>query len=108
MPLSRRQFLASTGLAWASSALGTPYSSGRHLLASGGDPNWDAVKDSFLLDRNLIHLGALLISAHPEPVRTAIATHRRELDRDPVSYLEGHNAPLRNRSRGAAAKYLGV
>jgi selenocysteine lyase/cysteine desulfurase len=44
---------------------------------------------------------------HPRPVREAIERHRRALDADPVTYLNGQNVEHQERVLRAAAEYLG-
>lgn len=53
-------------------------------------------------------MSAMLIASHPAPVREAIDRHRRQLDANPVVYLEANNRSLQNRARAAAGQYLGV
>ncbi len=78
--------------------------------------DWQAVRDQFDADPELIHMAAMLLSTHPESVREAIEFHRRGFDENPVDHLlERWNLPPRARDRdddelamGAAADYLGM
>jgi isopenicillin-N epimerase len=74
---------------------------------TAGDQEWAEVRDQFDLSPEFIHMSALLLSSHPRPVREAIDRHRRELDRNPVTYLQDRNAELQDRAREAAASYVG-
>jgi selenocysteine lyase/cysteine desulfurase len=76
--------------------------------AASGPLGWDEVRRAFALSRDHLHLSALLVAAHPRPVREAIERHRRALDEDPVLYLEANNGRLRGETRAAAAAYLGA
>lgn len=116
MLLDRRSFLARAGLVVAA---GGAASSCREPLAESEDAaptpqnpqsesEWEAVRNAFALSDDFIHMSALLISSHPRPVREAIAEHRRELDANPVVYLNSNNRRLQQRARNAAGKYLGV
>lgn len=70
--------------------------------------NWAGVRGMFELDPQWIDMSAMLITAHPRPVRQAIELYRRELDRNPVVYLQSHNRRLQNAARAAAGAYLAV
>ncbi len=52
-------------------------------------------------------MSALLVSSHPRPVREAIDRYRRELDANPVRYLQENNNPRKGAVREAAANYFG-
>jgi isopenicillin-N epimerase len=115
-PIDRRQFLGATGTAVLAAGLATACDGERAAeLPEAPDPatlegtgDWREVRSQFDLSSDTIHMSAMLISSHPRPVREAIERHRRELDRNPVTYLEANNQPGTNRSRAAAADYLGV
>lgn len=114
MPVTRRNLIARAGLAVgaaaAASACGgealAPESPAWRLRAGPGD--WGAVRRLFRLDRRRVHMSAMLISSHPEPVRAAIQAHRQALDADPVVYLERNNNRLTKATMDAAGRYLGV
>lgn len=53
-------------------------------------------------------MSSMLIASHPGPVRDAIERHRRGLDENPTLYLEEQIGVGRDRTLGAAPKYLGV
>lgn len=74
---------------------------------TGGD-RWNAVRAVFDLSPDAVHMSAMLIASHPRAVREAIETHRREMDANPVEYLERHNNRLTEAARAAAGEYLGV
>lgn len=108
--MDRRHFLRHAGLAVAGAAAGCDAGPGRGSSAlppraSGGD--WDEARAQFALAADWVHMSALLIASHPRAVREAIDRHRRELDRNPVVYLQERNRPLREAARGAAAAYVG-
>jgi isopenicillin-N epimerase len=75
---------------------------------SAEDREWASVRELFELSPELIHMSALLVSSHPRPVRQAIERYRRELDRDPVGYLEAENSRRQSAALRAAARYLGA
>lgn len=72
-----------------------------------GEP-WDSFRAEFALSEDVVHMSAMLIASHPAPVREAIHAHRRELDANPVEYLESNNRRLAEASCAAAGDYLGV
>lgn len=92
--------LASVGMArGAAPARAGPAPAGR---------SWDSVRARFALEDGLIHLGALFIVSHPQPVREAIERHRRGLDENPVRYLLEHGRRLRWEVALAAAEFWGT
>jgi selenocysteine lyase/cysteine desulfurase len=115
MPISRRQFLATTG--WSLLA-GTPPAS-RGLpqpRAISGEPDsltdWDGVRRQFDLSSEYAHLSQFFIVSHPRPVREAIERYRRAIDDNPFLAVErgmfepnGENLPLRVQQ--AVAGYVG-
>lgn len=107
MPLDRRQFLVRTGLALAAGGL-TDDLLRREPAAAAAPPSWDALRAEFALDRSLLHFGGLYLASHPAPVRRAIETHRRGLDRNPVHYLQERGPRLEAAVLRAAAAYLGT
>lgn len=72
------------------------------------DGSWDAVRSLFALSQERVHMSAMLLAAHPAPVREAIERHRQALDADTVAYLEENNDRLTQAARAAAGEYLGV
>lgn len=109
MPLSRRHLLSLPAAATlaglsAQAVAATPQST----VGAGGFGDWQSVRDLFQLSPDKAHLSAMLISAHPAPVRDAIERHRRGLDADPVEYLEANDERLTGAARRAAATYLGL
>lgn len=137
MSLARRDFLKASGAALASGALVKGCIEDEASDVSGTEPppredaaetadppttgsvardeptreedlEWSDVRAAFDLSPDKIHMSAMLLASHPQPVRQAIADHRRALDADPVEYLEANNAPLKQAARDAAGAYLGV
>src|SRR5688572_22729298 len=98
MRFARREFL---GLSIAAGVV--PVSA--HAAAI--DP-WARARKLFLLDPKLVHLSSFLLASHPTPVREAIERYRRELDENPVRFVNDNHDRLDRRVRAAAAKYLGV
>ncbi len=114
MALDRREFLVRTGCVLAAAAVGTgcgrERADGHATVATtpAGDPEWEAVREQFALSDDYIHMSALYVASHPQPVREAIERYRRELDANPVVYLNANNRRLVGESLAAAARYLGV
>jgi isopenicillin-N epimerase len=113
MPIDRRGFLVRTGLTFAAGALaGAPFWAADEASedAEAAPPlgTWRAVRNQFLVDPALVHLGGFLLASHPRTVRTAIETHRRGLDRNPVDYLHERGPLLEAAVLRAAARYLGA
>jgi isopenicillin-N epimerase len=126
MPLNRRDFIARTTLALAAGTTGAGCSRNSNnnddadfgvdsdtrllprpaLLRNAND--WDEVRDQFALSEDVIHMSALYIASHPKAVRDAIDTYRKELDSNPVTYLNQQNRRRINDVLSAAADYLGV
>ncbi|HEX2255419.1 MAG TPA: aminotransferase class V-fold PLP-dependent enzyme, partial [Afifellaceae bacterium] len=121
MKLARREFLAASGAAVAAGVAGacsqeeTVQVSGQEearrsaarMPAPNGD-EWQWVRDEFALSEGTIHMSAMLVTSHPRLVREAIDEHRRGLDADPITYLEAHDARLKQAARDAAGRYLDV
>jgi hypothetical protein len=61
------------------------------VVGTSGIDEWSAVRAEFDLSDNYIHMSALLISSHPQQVREAIEPYRREMDRNPVLFVNQHN-----------------
>jgi isopenicillin-N epimerase len=121
MSVTRRELLAAAGLGAAVGTLGglsgcrergveaeSPGRPRRNRNAGGENGEWAEVREQFRLDPELVHLSALFISSHPEPVREAMARHRQALDENPAGYLQGNNTRLERQVRQAAARYLGA
>jgi selenocysteine lyase/cysteine desulfurase len=71
------------------------------------DPSsWESVRAQFPLTRRRKHFTAYYLASHPAPVAVAIDRHRRALDRDTATYVEGFDA-FDTASRKAAAAFLG-
>ncbi len=108
MTLSRRAILKVSGAAAVAAATGgrTPSAAQDTGGAQGG--SWEWVRGLFELSPDTVHMSAMLLSSHPRPVREAIEEHRRELDVDPVRYLERNNTALTDAARKAAGDYLAI
>jgi selenocysteine lyase/cysteine desulfurase len=118
--LSRRSFLARSSVAAGGvAALGPAACSGggdgggRDRAAGGTtaafDPaDWASVRDQFPLDRDVAHLAAWVLAAHPRPVAEAIERHRAGLDADTGAYLAATEEEAEAAVRDAAAEYLGA
>lgn len=76
--------------------------------ADTGQDDWEGVRGQFALSPDYAHLSALYIASHPKPVREAIDEYRRNLDAEPVIYLDRENRRRQREARQAAARYLGV
>jgi isopenicillin-N epimerase len=108
MDLSRRGLLKASGVAALAAATGAPVPQAAAQEAAGDPGSWDWLRGLFDLSPDMVHMSAMLISSHPQPVREAIEEHRRRLDADPVRYLESNNTRLTEAARRAAGDYLGV
>ncbi|CAN7546761.1 aminotransferase class V-fold PLP-dependent enzyme [Phenylobacterium sp. LjRoot219] len=53
-------------------------------------------------------MSAMLITAHPQPVRDAISRYRAALDTTPIEYVEMHNRRLQDQARAAVGAYMGA
>lgn len=124
MPVTRRQFLAGTGLALAAGGLAPSLARAAPALprTRGEAPDWVWVRDQFALDDGYVHLAPFYITSHPRPVRDAIENYRKAIDRNPVLTVDpavfgpdesvvglqgvaGKNLILE--ARKAAAEYMG-
>lgn len=109
MNLDRRNFLIGAGSAVAAAAISV---SGNAAGLKAGTTNqlnlWKAVRDQFdQLSREAIHLSSFFLVSHPRPVREAIEKHRKEIDADPLTYLEKNMFEMPGRIQASAAEYLG-
>jgi isopenicillin-N epimerase len=108
MALDRRQFLKSAAVAAGGVVL--PIGGGS-LAAEISNPaalatDWEAVRRLFLLAPGTVHMSAMLISSHPEPVRQAISRYRDALDVEPVRYLTENDGKLTDAVIAEAAEYF--
>lgn len=53
-------------------------------------------------------MSAMLIAAHPQAVRDAIARYRTALDATPIEYVEQNNRRLQNQARSYVGAYMGA
>lgn len=87
MFVTRRGFLAATGLSTAAAAaLSVEATQAPARKTDFSD--WRAVRAEFDLDPSWVHLGLFFLASHPRPVREAVAHFRRELDANPVLAVE--------------------
>ena len=109
MSVSRREILKLSGTAAvAAAAKGWAGEAAGMAALTDGREDWEWVRGLFALSRDKVHMSAMLLASHPAPVREAIEEHRRELDADPVEYLEKNNTALTEAARKSAGEYLGV
>jgi selenocysteine lyase/cysteine desulfurase len=121
MEIARRSFLAGSGLALAAGSAAaqsppavapgpaTPPAAAPTPPGPAPQPvDWRRIRAQFALTPEWIDMSAMLIASHPAPVREAIERHRRQLDANPIIYLEANNRSLQNRARAAAGQYLGA
>lgn len=118
MEIGRRSFLAGSGLTLAavgSASAQAPEAAPPPPAPQPSPPpaapkpaDWSRIRAQFALTPDWIDMSAMLIASHPAPVRDAIDRHRRQLDANPVIYLEANNRSLQNRARAAAGQYLGA
>lgn len=93
--MERREFVARTGLALAGGTLAAGCANEGNEAerrASAGNRadfgEWEAVRRQFDLSPEKIYMSALLVATHPRPVRTAIDRYPREIDANPIVYLD--------------------
>lgn len=103
MVVSRRSMLMLSAGASAATAAGVSVSA---ALAFQDD--WESFRDLFDLSGTKIDMSAMLIAAHPRPVREAIERHRQAMDSEPIEYLEENGDRLTEASREAAARRWSV
>lgn len=105
--MKRREFFR-LGAVLAAGILGEArWSESAHAQPSASD-TWDAVRGQFRLDPDYVHMSALLVASHPQPVQEAIDRYRDQLNRMPVTVLVAENRKRQRRARQAAAAYLGA
>ena len=104
---TRREFLEMSALAAAFAPLVLPAAAEEAVPAAVLD-DWAGIRSQFRLSRDFIHMSAMLLASHPEPVRQAIERHRNALDERTVAYIEQNNDKLQAKARAAAGDYLGV
>ena len=110
MTISRRRFLAASGITVAAGAVAASRPGADLTFASEpptGSPDWPEVRAQFDLARDYIHLSSFFLASHPRPVREAIEKHRRAIDDNPFLYVEGHMFEMPGRIRASVAEYLG-
>ena len=106
----RRELLKWSAVAVALGPLAAPHLAAGELrppAAAEGD-GWSDIRRQFRLSEGTIHMSAMLLAAHPAPVREAIERHRAALDADTVAYIVENDEKLQARGREAAGDHLGV
>jgi isopenicillin-N epimerase len=111
--MRRRDFLVGAGagvggagLLGGCAANGAGADGGAPAPPHTGPWTWEAVRDQFAVDPDLVHMTSFFLSSHPRPVRDALEQHRRALDENPVHYLEDNVARFEKSLRAAAADYF--
>ncbi len=89
----RREFLQLSALAAAFAPLVRPAAAQENTPAPPLD-DWAEIRSQFRLSPDFIHMSAMLLASHPEPVRQAIERHRNALDERTVAYIELNNDKL--------------
>lgn len=109
--MNRRDFLVRTGLALSAGMLAADFPLPK-VLAGPAQPlkldTWQAVRDQFLLSRDIIHMSCFFLASHPTPVRKAIEAHRRGLDENPIGYWLDQSEKQEALVLRAAGDYLGA
>lgn len=105
--LTRTASILGAGLVAASSGPADPAATADDRRAAW-EAYWDGIRRQFPLSPDYVHLSAMFISSHPDPVRRAIEAHRQALDANPALYLEENNSRLRGLALEAAGRYMGV
>jgi len=113
--MKRRDFLVRSGVGVGAVGLlsgcgaagnGGPAPGPAASPAHAGPWTWQAVRDQFAVDPELVHMTSFFLASHPRPVRDALEKHRRGLDENPVHYLEDNVARFEKSLRRAAADYF--
>jgi isopenicillin-N epimerase len=107
--ISRRSLLIGSAAAAGAVAVGyqfTRSSEPESFDYSRVASDWEALRASFELDPNWVHMAGLLLASHPTPVKLALEKYRDELDKNPAHYYEHHAQQLELGVRQAAARYL--
>jgi len=87
--LTRRRFLATTGLSVAAAGVAERFlEAGAQPAAAKGLADWAAVRREFNISPDYVHLGLFFLASHPRPVREAIEGYRRMLDDNPLLTVE--------------------
>jgi selenocysteine lyase/cysteine desulfurase len=106
MALDRRQFLKSAAVTAGVAVLPAAGLAAEAGPAAALAADWAAVRRLFVLSPGIVHLSAMLIASHPEPVRLAISRYRDALDVDPATYLADNDERLTDAVVAEAANYL--
>ena len=106
--MNRRNFLVNTGVSLAAAAITGLRPVSGLTEATHESNRWQAVRNQFdQLSTDHIHLSSFFLVSHPRPVREAIETHRRAIDKNPFTYVEEHIFEMPGKIQAAAAEYLG-
>jgi isopenicillin-N epimerase len=109
MGLDRRRFLQTAALVAGGTVLpvaGTVAQEADAGTATAAATDWDAVRRLFSLSTRSVDLSQMLITAHPQPVRQAIARYRDALDVSPIEFLEQNDGRLTDAVLMEAARYF--
>jgi selenocysteine lyase/cysteine desulfurase len=124
--LRRRDFLVRSGLVLGASSLtgAAGYVAAKEIatddeqaaaqtqaqteIGAASVATWEDVRGLFDLAPALNDLTTFMLAPHPEPVREAIARHRRGLDASPKEYLFANELEQEQHVAVAAAEYLAV
>jgi isopenicillin-N epimerase len=107
----RKTLLVRTGAVLAAGGFGAAFSELEEVAAApeaDAPLDWTAVRRQFRLAPGWTHMGGLLLTSHPAPVRRAITRHRRGLDANPVHYLHERGPRLEAAVLRSAGAYLGA
>jgi selenocysteine lyase/cysteine desulfurase len=110
MKSTRRSFLGLASGSALAAACATRGATSGAVSAAPAVGRWAALREDFLLAKDRIHLGNLLIASNPRPVREAVDAYRKLLDENPVDVLEEelHSGARMNATLDSAARYMGV
>lgn len=89
MTVSRREFVSRAGVAAALPFLSPLAFAEQSRSVDRTDyRDWSAVRGSFRLRQEFVHLGLFYLTSHPRPVRDAIEYFREQLDGNPFLTVE--------------------
>jgi selenocysteine lyase/cysteine desulfurase len=107
--VDRRSFLGLASLV-AAGCGAPPTGRGAVRAATRASDKWAVLREDFLLAKDRVHLGNLLLASNPRPVRDAVERHRKRLDEDPVGVVDQdfRTGEDTNATLDAAARYMGA
>jgi selenocysteine lyase/cysteine desulfurase len=101
--MDRRKFLIQSGLAVGAGAILKPFQINAYPLTLD---NWTDVRAQFNLAPDRINMALMLLASHPKIVADTIEHHRKNFDKDPVTYWEENALQQDERVKKAAADYI--